>query len=213
MRAFVLLFLVAGCGSGGDDACTTNCPTFDLAMRDLHSVIPGDDMPPAVDLVMPTDQSVLNDLTIPTDFSGYTFCAATNVASTCAQVFFQAVADCYPPPPMQCTIDTDNSTYNNLCFIGGEKMLSTIDPNTGKVHTVWSNMGKTCMTADIMPQKGNGSVDTFTVGPQMLVMGEAGGTVTCPDGSAAVIGANFGNCPDLQAILRGSKNCQAGVCQ
>ncbi len=214
MRAFVLLFLVAGCGSGNNnnDGCPSPCFYEDgFSVGPDHSLVTDMSAP---DLSMPSDQSVINDLTIPPDFAGITFCANTNVANTCVQSFFQLVADCYPvPPPGQCTIDTDNSTYNNLCFSDGEKMLSTIDPNTGKVHTVWTNMGNTCLTADIMPQKGNGSVDTFTVSTFTLTMNEAGGTVTCPDKSAVVIGANFGNCPDLQAIVHGSKNCQAGVCQ
>ncbi len=213
MRALALVFLVAGCGMAEDDVCT-NCQP-DLDIRDLTHGNELDDLPllPMPDLVGQIDQSVANDLTIPPDFAGDTFCANTMVASTCVQSFFQMVADCYPAPPPQCTIDTDNSTYSNLCYGGGDKMISTIDPNTGKVHTVWSNVNKTCLTADITPQKGNGPVDTFTFGAFALTINEAGGTVTCPDGTTVVIGANFGACPDLQNLVRGSKNCQAGACQ
>lgn len=210
--SFVAVLLVAA--ACGDSTSSSN--DSDLAVPLADSTVARDAAGPAPDLAAvdlsvaaPADLAILPDLAGP-DYAGYTFCAGTRVAATCAQAFFEPIASCFAPMG-GCRTATSGDT-TSACWQAGTLFSTTYLQATGGSHLLWAG-GATCMEGDVTPRKGRLPLFAVTAGGSTLSYDQDSGDVTCPDGSHVFLGNAFGDCLALGNLLQPPiKNCQAGIC-
>jgi hypothetical protein len=177
----LLAFAAVGCGDDGALAPDLAAPSMaDLGMPDLAGTI---------------------------DASG--FCEGTSLAGTCAQSFFAHLAECFPPVSGACVSHSPSSWWWTECWESGARISkATIGSSCGP-RWVWANGATFCMDRNHSPDCAS-NVEVWTIpqseafpyatGPSMLV-DTVTGDVTCPDGTHANIGPDFGNCAALHAVI------------
>lgn len=217
LRPSILLpLMLASLWGCGDPSPSTTSDDLSAA-ADLASPAITDAASPLPDLaaadlaVAPaTDLAALPDLSGP-DYAGFTFCAGTRVASTCAQPFFEAVSTCFVPMG-GCRSAQDNDT-TSACWQAGTMFQTSYLQATGGSHQVWTGGAVTCMEGDVTPRKGRSPLFAVTAGGDTLAYDQDSGDVTCPDGSHVFLGNMFGDCAALRFLLQPDiKGCQAGIC-
>jgi hypothetical protein len=143
--------------------------------------------------------------------------AGNNVAGTCVQTFFAKLADCWVPSGM-CRANFSSHTSWDACWQSGAGRRDTFCELGGLATTTASLYVRgeaVCMRrashggAFCQPQP----IDDWTApdGTTLSIV-VATGDVTCPDGSHVTIGPNYGNCAELEQLLRpeGDGHCPFG---
>ena len=197
-RWFVCLAFLAGC-----NGATGHMP------QEVHDLTIS--FGPGPDLSVPPDLAPPPDLTPEPDLAGPAFCAGTPVDGTCAQGYFAAVTKCYSPTgPCKNNMPTNGAV--NACWQSGASFSATYDMVSMMAHGIWKQLTTTCMTADVMTANGK-PVFHFTTPGGKLVYDSGTGAVTCPDGSKANIGPQYGMCDALGTLVGvPMNNCTMGPC-
>ena len=201
MKALALSLLsLAGCDSSGSNAADLSS----LEMpSDGHSVV--EDLSLSLEPDLPFARDLARNVDVGLDSSApdaSSFCANGPATGTCAQTFFAAVGACFQPLGA-CQND---STKIELCWTNGASMVFVV-PATGPYLVTYATSGRTCMidSVAITPV-----IHTLSANGQMLIYNTSTGDVTCPDGSHANIGTNYG-CTDIYTLFN-PPSCRSGSC-
>jgi len=181
-------------GSGGTSVSTTTSSTK-ATSTSTHTV---------------THAATTGTTDATTTSGGSSFCAGTKVEGTCAQPFFEAVANCLSVLG-SCTnqiTPTSTTTFNeDVCWATGQTRHTQADGTNHTTVSTWSANGAVCLTSNSVYENG-----TLTANGVNLSYDEMSGALICPDGSTPNIGTPSGGdlCPDVAVIL--SNQCTMGTC-
>jgi hypothetical protein len=180
-------------GSGGASASTTTSSTK-ASSTSTHTV---------------THAATTATTDATTTSGGSTFCAGTKVEGTCAQPFFEAVANCLSVlgTCVNQITPTSTTTFNeDVCWATGQQRHTAADGTNHTTVSTWTANGATCLASNSLYENG-----TYTANGATLVYDEMSGALSCPDGTSANIGTPQGDlCPDVAVIL--SNQCNQGTC-
>jgi hypothetical protein len=140
------------------------------------------------------------------------FCAGTAVAGTCAAIFFAPLSSCFDPTGACTEMLVGNAGSD--CWANGSKLVGTISGDGGTAaHGVFSKSGTPCYTVDVAQSVAGGEVFTVTSGGHTLIYDLQQGKVSCPDSSTVLIGADYGGCAALKALIAPkTSGCTSGAC-
>jgi hypothetical protein len=204
MSLFAAVLALLGCGDDGAQQLA------DLATS-------GDDLSVADDLSVGRDIAMPYDLVRDWSFSfadGSGLCASdgtdagNGIAGTCAQPFFQKLADCWVTAGA-CYYYL-SMHYNEFCWDDGaalqEYRTNGDLPSLPPSYLDYVRGTFICMTLH-RPQGGTTETWKAYDGSTLTVVPSTG-DVTCPDGSAANIGPGYGNCDELNRLINGTASTQ-----
>jgi hypothetical protein len=183
-RSSLLLaaLLLAGCD---DDSAPTSA---DFAAPSV------DDMAAALDLSPFPDMApwcVASDASFPPSLDAGGFCDGTTMAGTCAQEFFRKFAECFRPAG--CCLYNGSVNVPGFAWESGARFQS--EPGDREYY----QNGAHCAHQGAPLPGVTG--DRWTLGDgEVLDVDTTTGDVTCPDGSHANIGANYGGCAELNTL-------------
>jgi hypothetical protein len=203
---FLLVLALVGCGGS----------SLDLGGEDLSVAMPADlagvDLAGAAfDLggVDFASQPVPVDLAGVDGFNAAAFCAGTSVAGTCLQTFFAPLSTCFVPSG-SCNQSVPGVVMPIFCWSTGAELKQ--QTNASELDRTFISGGVICYTEQIGgpgPQK----TPWWAAGGQGMFYEPIGGNYDCPDGSKGNIGANYGGCAALGALVAPDRTaCMPGAC-
>jgi hypothetical protein len=135
-------------------------------------------------------------------------CSGTPVAGTCVATFFQAALACFVLPETgACTTQSKPRGSFTDCWSNGARVEATVATDKSQHLVFTSGSGTECLQADTAAA---GTLHTLTRGGQKLVLDDAKGSATCPDGKTVSIPNGLRACAALLKLLE--PQCATGTC-